>query len=43
MNVFDIKNNKIYVKNIRKCTTCRECIRNEKFQKYIELGKVSNN
>ena len=38
--VFDIKGNKVFVKNIRNCTTCRECIRNEKFIGKIELGKI---
>ena len=40
--VFDIKGNKAFVKNIRNCTTCRECIRNEKFCGMIELGKVTD-
>ena len=40
--VFDVKKGKAYVKNIRNCTTCRECIRNEKFNKFIELGKVND-
>ena len=40
--VFDVKGNKAYVKNIRNCTTCRECIRNEKFCGMIELGKVTD-
>ena len=40
--VFDVKGNKAYVKNIRNCTTCRECIRNEKFIGKIELGKITD-
>lgn len=27
LKVFSKKNNKAYVKNIRDCTACRECIR----------------
>ena len=42
MKVFDIKNNKIYVSDIRKCTTCRECIRIEKFKDLVDLGKSSD-
>ena len=40
--VFDVKNNKLYVRDARKCTTCRECIRNEKFKQFVQLGKVSD-
>lgn len=39
MNVFDIKNDEVFVKDIRKCTTCRECIRNDKFKNIVNLGK----
>jgi DNA-directed RNA polymerase I and III subunit RPAC1 len=42
MKVFDVKKDKAVVKNIRNCTTCRECIRNEKFGKKINLGKISD-
>jgi DNA-directed RNA polymerase I and III subunit RPAC1 len=27
---------------VRKCTTCRECIRPEKFKERIELGKLKD-
>ena len=30
------------VGNIRECTSCRECIRQEKFKDSIELGKISD-
>ena len=30
------------VGNIRECTSCRECIRQEKFKEYIELGKIAD-
>jgi DNA-directed RNA polymerase alpha subunit len=30
------------VKNVRNCTTCRECIRPEKFKEKIELAKIKD-
>lgn len=42
MKVFDVANGKAIVKNSRKCTTCRECIRNQKFKSLVNLGKVSD-
>jgi DNA-directed RNA polymerase I and III subunit RPAC1 len=33
---------KAYVKNIRNCTTCRECIRPIQFKDVIELGKIKD-
>ena len=30
------------VGNIRECTSCRECIRQDKFKDFIELGKISD-
>ena len=30
------------VGNIRECTSCRECIRQDKFKEYIELGKIAD-
>jgi len=40
MGVFDIEDiGTAYVKNSSKCTTCRECIRPEKFQNKVSLGK----
>ncbi len=30
------------VGNSRKCTTCRECIRPEKFREKIDLGKIKD-
>lgn len=40
--VFEIVNNILKVKDKRKCTTCRECIRVEKFTKKINLEKISD-
>jgi DNA-directed RNA polymerase alpha subunit len=31
-----------YVSNIRNCTTCRECIRPEKFANVVDLGKIKD-
>jgi DNA-directed RNA polymerase I and III subunit RPAC1 len=43
MGVFDIEDSgKIYVKNVKKCTMCRECIRDTDFKEDIELGKLEN-
>jgi len=41
MGVFDIEDigGAAYVKDQRKCTTCRECIRHEQFVDKIDLGK----
>lgn len=40
MGVFDIEDlGKAVVKNSEKCTTCRECIRPEKFANRVSLGK----
>ena len=36
------KEGKAEVGNIRECTSCRECIRPEKFKNSIELGKISD-
>lgn len=41
MKVFDVKNDKLIVKSIRNCTTCRGCTRNQKHQELINLGKES--
>ena len=41
--VFTInKKGNIEVGNIRECTSCRECIRQEKFKDFIELGKIAD-
>ena len=41
--VFTInKKGNIEVGNIRECTSCRECIRQEKFKNLIELGKIAD-
>jgi DNA-directed RNA polymerase I and III subunit RPAC1 len=41
--VFNInKKGNIEVGNIRDCTSCRECIRPEKYKDIIELGKISD-
>lgn len=46
MNVYDIEDamglKEAYVKDIRACTMCRECIRSDDFDKKIELGKRRN-
>lgn len=41
MGVFDIEDigGKATVGNQRACTTCRECIRHDKFSEKIDLGK----
>lgn len=45
VGVFDIEDlaggnqKKAIVKDARKCTTCRECIRPEKFREVVDLGK----
>lgn len=31
-----------FVANVRNCTTCRECIRPEKFKDKIELAKIKD-
>ena len=36
------KKGNIEVGNIRECTSCRECIRKDKFKEYIELGKIAD-
>ncbi len=45
--VFDIEdlgkgNCKAIVGDVRKCTTCRECIRPEKFKDVVDLGKIKD-
>lgn len=46
MGVFDIEDiggiENAVVGSSRKCTTCRECIRHEKFQDRINLGKMKD-
>lgn len=47
MGVFDIEdlgngNKGLTVANVRACTMCRECIRDDKFNKVVELGKKRN-
>lgn len=43
MNVFELEKNKAVVKNVRNCTMCRECIRDEHGLKdKVELGKKRN-
>ena len=36
------KKGNVEVGNVRDCTSCRECIRQEKFKNLIELGKVAD-
>lgn len=45
--VFDIEdlgkgNCRAIVADVRKCTTCRECIRPEKFKDVVDLGKIKD-
>ncbi|EAY04893.1 RNA polymerase Rpb3/Rpb11 dimerization domain containing protein [Trichomonas vaginalis G3] len=42
MGVFDIEDSKLVVRSPRKCTTCRECIRNPSLAHYVSLGKEAN-
>ena len=46
MGVFDIEDLKgkktAIVSDIKACTMCRECIRSDKFEKKIDLGKTRN-
>jgi DNA-directed RNA polymerase I and III subunit RPAC1 len=39
MGVFDIEDLELMVKNPRKCTTCRECLRHSQFEGMVDLGK----
>jgi len=43
VGVFDIEDiggkKKVFVKDARKCTTCRECIRPDKFKDIVDHGK----
>ena len=45
--VFDIEdlgkgNCRAVVGDVRKCTTCRECIRHDKFKDVVDLGKIKD-
>ena len=40
VGVFDIEDGKAIVKNLRNCTSCRECLRDESFG--VALGKVKD-
>ena len=43
MGVFIVnKKGNAEIGNVRKCTSCRECIRQEKFKDIIELGKIAD-
>lgn len=47
VGVFDIEdlgkgNCKAVVADARKCTTCRECIRPEKFRETVDIGKIKD-
>ena len=46
MGVFDIedvgKTKKAVVGDMRKCTTCRECVRHEKFENKVDVGKLKD-
>lgn len=40
MNVFDIEDGQAIVKNVEKCTMCRECIRSPEFEEVIKLRRL---
>ena len=45
MGVFDIEDigkKRAIVKNSEACTTCRECVRHEKFADKVDLGKIKD-
>lgn len=43
MGVFDIEDSgKLFVKDSKKCTMCRECIRHDEFKHDIEINKLKN-
>ena len=42
MGVFDIEDSRAYVKDPRKCTTCRECVRHDKLAEKIDLSKLKD-
>lgn len=43
MGVFDIEDTgKAFVKDARACTSCRECIRHDKFEPNVKLGKIKD-
>jgi DNA-directed RNA polymerase I and III subunit RPAC1 len=47
VGVFDIEDlgnsrKRAFVSDARKCTTCRECIRPQKFQDVVDLGKIKD-
>lgn len=42
LGLFDIEGDELVIKDQRKCTACRECIRGPEIQGLIELGKIAN-
>ena len=42
VGVFDIEDSRAYVKDPRKCTTCRECVRHDKLAEKIDLSKLKD-
>lgn len=42
VGVFDIEDGDVVVKNPRKCTSCRECLRDITIRNYIKVGKEAN-
>ncbi|KAH0786763.1 putative DNA-directed RNA polymerase I and III subunit RPAC1 [Histomonas meleagridis] len=42
MGVFDIEDGDVVVRNPRKCTSCRECLRELRVKNYIKVGKEAN-
>ena len=40
--LYNILIERSFVADVRNCTTCRECIRPEKFKDKIELGKIKD-
>lgn len=42
MKVFDIEDDQVIVKKPRDCTMCRECIRDEGWENYVNLSRIKD-
>lgn len=40
--LFNLLIERAVVGDVRKCTTCRECIRSDKFRSKVDLGKIKD-